>query len=45
MLAFTLIMTRFGAAESQGSDLSANAVATLRDFVVAGLTCTAGEDR
>jgi len=45
MLAFTLIMTRFGAAESQGSDLSTNAVATLRDFVVAGLTCPAGGNR
>ncbi len=45
LLAFNLIIMRFGAVESRGSDPSANSVATLRDFVVAGLTCPAGEDR
>lgn len=45
MLAFDLIIMRFGNLESQACDLSTDAVATLRDFVVAGLTAPTGEKR
>nr|WP_308163483.1 TetR/AcrR family transcriptional regulator [Nocardia alni] len=47
-LAFDLIIMRFGggeprSAESRGHDPSSASVVTLRDFVVAGLTCATGE--
>ncbi|MBU3061832.1 TetR/AcrR family transcriptional regulator [Nocardia sp. NEAU-G5] len=45
LLAFNLIIMRFGAVEARGSELSANSVATLRDFVIAGLIGSTGEDR
>lgn len=41
MLAFDLIIMRFGSAEHR--ELSQEAVATLREFVVAGLTAPTGE--
>lgn len=44
MLAFDLIIMRFGGVESHASEPSTDAVATLRDFVVAGLTAPTGEN-
>ncbi|MGK8523055.1 TetR/AcrR family transcriptional regulator [Nocardia asteroides] len=43
MLAFDLVIMRFGSAEHR--DMSQEAVATLREFVVAGLTAPTGEKR
>lgn len=43
MLAFDLIIMRFGSPEIEEYGISDRAVATLRDFVVAGLTATAQE--
>ncbi|WP_280495842.1 TetR/AcrR family transcriptional regulator [Nocardia asiatica] len=43
MLAFDLVIMRFGSAEQR--EMSQEAVATLRDFVVAGLTAPTGEKR
>ncbi len=43
MLAFDLVIMRFGSAEHR--EMSQEAVATLRDFVVAGLTAPTGEKR
>ncbi|MGW0179163.1 TetR family transcriptional regulator [Nocardia sp. NPDC003345] len=43
MLAFDLIITRFGGAAVDDRPLTPRAVATLRDFVVAGLTAPTGE--
>ncbi len=43
MLAFDLVIMRFGSAEQR--EMSHEAVATLRDFVVAGLTAPTGEKR
>jgi len=45
MLAFDLIIMRFGGAGTDDRHLSEHAVATLRDFVVAGLTAPRGELR
>ncbi|MEV6324302.1 TetR/AcrR family transcriptional regulator [Nocardia sp. NPDC051787] len=42
-LAFDLIITRFGGAGTNGREMSDEAVASLRDFVVAGLTAGKGE--
>lgn len=44
-LAFDLIIMRFGGAGTDDRHLSEHAVATLRDFVVAGLTAPRGELR
>lgn len=43
MLAFDLLIMRFGSAEHR--EISQEAVATLREFVVAGLTAPTGEKR
>lgn len=43
MLAFDLIIMRFGRAAAQDRALSPQAVATLRTFVVAGLTAPTGD--
>ncbi|WP_239476669.1 TetR family transcriptional regulator [Nocardia arizonensis] len=43
MLAFDLIIMRFGSPEVEEYGMSERAAATLRDFVVAGLTTTAQE--
>lgn len=43
MLAFDLIIMRFGSPEIEEYGISERAVATLRDFVVAGLTATTQE--
>lgn len=45
MLAFDLIITRFGGAGTEERDPSERAVASLRDFVVAGLTAPFGAKR
>lgn len=45
MLAFDLIIMRFGAAAAEDRPLSPHTAATLRDFVVAGLTAPHGDTR
>lgn len=45
MLAFDLIIMRFGAAAAEDRPLSPHTAATLRDFVVAGLTAPTGDNR
>lgn len=45
MLAFDLIIMRFGAAAADDRPLSPHTAATLRDFVVAGLTAPTGDNR
>ncbi|NKY34522.1 TetR/AcrR family transcriptional regulator [Nocardia speluncae] len=45
MLAFDLIIMRFGAAAAEDRPLSPHTAATLRDFVVAGLTASTGDSR
>lgn len=45
MLAFDLIIMRFGAAAAEDRPLSPHTAATLRDFVVAGLTAPTGDHR
>ncbi|MEU4341929.1 TetR/AcrR family transcriptional regulator [Nocardia sp. NPDC023852] len=45
MLAFDLIIMRFGRAGIDERDMSPQAVSTLRDFVVAGLTVPVGGSR
>ncbi len=45
MLAFDLIIMRFGAAAAEDRPLSPHTAATLRDFVVAGLTAPNGANR
>ncbi|MFD0360289.1 helix-turn-helix domain-containing protein [Nocardia sp. GCM10030253] len=42
MLAFDLIITRFGRVETEERDMSEQAVESLREFVIAGLTTPVG---
>ncbi|WP_328391908.1 TetR/AcrR family transcriptional regulator [Nocardia sp. NBC_00416] len=44
MLAFDLIIMRFGGASADGRPMTPPALATLRDFVVAGLTAPTGDN-
>ncbi|MFC4128472.1 TetR/AcrR family transcriptional regulator [Nocardia rhizosphaerae] len=43
-LAFQLIIMRFGGTEPRGREMSEREVATLRDFVVAGLSAPSGNE-